>query len=110
MLRTMEEKGIDMLALSEVRWPGHGITELCGSTISYSGLPVHQGFSCRRGAAVVLSMNATSAWKAAGSELAPVSDRLLRIRLRMHSDYILVISVYAPTNEDENVEESESFY
>ena len=34
VLRTMKEEGIDMLALSEVRWPGHGIIKLCGTTHS----------------------------------------------------------------------------
>ena len=59
---------------------------------------------------MVLSVNATSACRAAGSDFVPVTDRLLRIRLRIHSGYVSVISVYAPTNEKENVEESECFY
>ena len=40
---------------------------------------------------MVLSVNATSAWRAAGSEFVPVSDRLLRMRLRMHSGYVSVM-------------------
>ena len=27
VLRTMKEKGVEVLALSELRWPGHGVVQ-----------------------------------------------------------------------------------
>ena len=42
---------------------------------------------------MVLSVNATSAWRAAEFEFVPVPDRLLRIRFRMHNGYVSVIII-----------------
>ena len=110
VLRTMEEKRIEVLALSEVRWPGHGILQLNGTTTMYSGMPEHEVQNCRKGVAVVLSANAPVAWRAAKAEFHPVSERLLRTRLKMHSGFVSVVAVYAPTNEEGNEEEAEKFY
>ena len=38
VLRTMREKKIELLALSEVRWPGHGVSQLDSSVIIHSGM------------------------------------------------------------------------
>ena len=51
---------------------------------------------------------ATAAWRAGSSIFDPVSDRLLRVRLKMHSGYVSLIVVYAPSNEDQS--SSEQFY
>ena len=77
VLRTMEEKQIELLALSEVRWPGHGTVQIKGSLILYSGLPTQQKQIHRKGVAVVLSEKAVMAWRAAGAEFDPISERLL---------------------------------
>ena len=98
------------VALSEVRWPGHGTVEINGNLILYSGLPTQQSSNRRKGVAVVLSEKAVMAWKAAGAEFDPISERLMRIRLKMHRGYVSVIAVYAPTNEEGNEEETEKFY
>ena len=110
VIHTKEEKKIELLALSEVRWPGHGTVEINGNLIFYSGLPTQQSSNCRKGVAVVLSEKAVMAWKAAGAEFDPISERLMRIRLTMHRGYVSVIAVYAPTNEEGNEEETEKFY
>ena len=106
LLRTLMEKKIELAALSEVRWRGQGEVVLHGSTFLYSGPPEHQ--HRRRGVAVVMGTKATEAWKAAGSVFDPVSERLMKVRLKMHSGYVSVIAVYAPTNEDQS--QSEQFY
>ena len=110
VIRTMEEKKIEVLALSEVRWPGHGILQLNGTTTMYSGMPEHQAQNRRKGVAIALSENATAAWRAAKAEFNPISERLLRTRLKMHSGFVSVVAVYAPTNEEGNEEEAERFY
>ena len=55
VLRTMEKKKMELLALSEVRWPGQGVVEINGKLILYSGLPVQQSSNHRKGVAMVLS-------------------------------------------------------
>ena len=106
LLRTIEEKRIECIALSEVRWHGQGEMNSLGFTILYSGLPESQHRT--RGVAIVMGATATAAWKCAGSVFVPVSERILRIRMRMHSGHASLIAVYAPTNEDQV--ESEQFY
>ena len=110
VLRTMSEKNVHLLALSEVRWPGHGVSWIDGKLIVYSGSPVEDPHHRRRGVAVVMSERAASAWKFAGSVFDPSSERLLRLRLKSHSGFLSIIAVYAPTNELANEEESIAFY
>ena len=108
VLRTMREKKIEVLALSEVRWPGHGVSQLDDAVIIYSGMlesePQHQ----RRGVTVVLEERA--AWRMAGPEFTPVSERMLKIQLKSHFDHVSGITVYAPTNEAGNEEETKKLY
>ena len=102
VLRTMREKKIELLALSEVRWPGHGVSQLNDAVIIYSGMLDNELKHRRRGVAVVLEERAASGWRMAGSEFTPVSERLLKIRLKSHFGHVSVIAVYAPTNEAGN--------
>ena len=67
-----------------------------------------QSHSC--GVAVVLGQRASAAWRAAGAVFNPVSDRLLRVRLKLHTGFVSIIAVYAPTNEPTNQGESMEFY
>ena len=110
VLRTMREKKIELLALSEVRWPGHGVSQLDGTVIIHSGMAESEPQHRRRGVAVVLEKRAASAWRLAGSEFTPVSERILRTRLKSHTGHVSVIAVYAPTNEAGNEEETKKFY
>ena len=48
------------------------------------------------------------AWKKEGTHTM-VSERVLKIRMRLRDCYLTVIAVYAPTSVDEEVE-SEKFY
>ena len=45
---------------------------------------------------MVLEKHAASTWRLAGSEFTPVSERLLRIRLKSHTGHVSVIAVYEP--------------
>ena len=110
MLRTMREKKIELLALSDVRWPGHGVSQLDDAVIIYSGMLENELQHRRRGVTVVLEERAASGWRMAGSEFTPVSERLLKIWLKSHFGHVSVIAVYAPTNEAENEEETRKFY
>ena len=73
----MKEKSIDVLALSEVRWPGHGISRMDDSTIMFSGMAPEDRHNRCRGVALVLSKRATTAWQTAHSKFVPVSERIL---------------------------------
>ena len=74
---TMKKKRIELLALSETRWPGYS-------------------------------------WEAAGSVFHPVSDRIIRIRLKCHLSYVTVVVIYAPTNPSSGTTQaaapSDTFY
>ena len=73
-----------------------------GTTIVYSG----NRASHNHGVAILLSPRAKTAWEAAGSEFQPVSERILKIRLKCHLSYMSIISVYAPTNPTDSTSES----
>ena len=110
VLRTMKEKSVEVLALSEVRWPGHGVSQLEDTIIAHSGMSDRNSHQRSRGVAVLLSESAASAWRSAGSVFHPVSERILRIRLKSHIGFMSLIAVYAPTNVPGNEEETETFY
>ena len=101
-LRTMKEKRIDLLALSESRWPGQGVSRIRSTTILHSGSPsahIH-------GVAIALSPQARSSWEAAGSVFIPTSERILSIRLKTHFGFATVVAVYAPTNPTNSTSEA----
>ena len=45
-----------------------------------------------------------------GAEFDPISERLMRIRLKMHSGHVSVFAVYVPANEEGKESETERFY
>ena len=94
MLCTVEEKKIELLALSEVRWPGHGTVQINERMILYSGPSAQEKGSHRRGVAVVLSEKAAGVeFDLLCSETPANAQKLLRIRLKMHSGHMSVIAV-----------------
>ena len=110
VIDTMKTKNMDLLALSESRWPGNGVSNIRGTTILHSGTVS----SHIHGVAMLLSPRAKAAWDAAGSVFQPVSERILKIRLKCHLSYMTVLSIYAPTNPSNPTSEaalpSEAFY
>ena len=73
VLATMEERNIDFLTLSESRWPGSDICNVCSRMIVHSGTPS----SHVHGVAIILSPHAKSSWDAAGSIFHPISERMI---------------------------------
>ena len=43
----MKSKSIDLIALSESRWPGNGISTICGTTVLHSKQCLAQESFCR---------------------------------------------------------------
>ena len=110
VIQTMKSKKIELLALSESRWPEHGITKIRSTTILHSGTSSNH----IHGVAISLSPRAHSSWEAAGSIFQPISERIIKIRLKTHLAYATIIAVYAPinpvsANAEANVQ-SDSFY
>ena len=102
VLDTMKSKNMDLLALAESRWPGSGVSSVCDSTILHSGsLSSHTHV-----VAVILSPRAKAAWDAAGCVFQPVSERILRLRLKCHMSYMTVVAVYAPINPPNSTSEA----
>ena len=93
-IKTMKEKNIELLALSESHWTGCGITRICSTIILHSGSP--SNYVC--GVAIALSPHTCSSWEAAGSVFHPISERIIHIHLKTHLSYTSVITIYAPTN------------
>ena len=54
----------------------------------YSGMLESERQHRRRGVTVVLEERAASAWRMAGSEFTPVSERMLKIRLKSHFGHV----------------------
>ena len=70
VIDTMKSKNIDLLALSESRWPGNGVSTIRCTTILHSGTPS----SHLHGVAILLSPLAKAAWDAAENVFQPVSE------------------------------------
>ena len=86
LVRTMEEKKIELMALSETRWTGQGVERIKDKTFLYSGTEKERNY----GVAIVLSSHARRSWEEAGSVFHPVSECILRTRIKTHFGYICI--------------------
>ena len=93
-----------------MRWPGHGVSQLEDTIIAHSCMSDRNSQQRSRGVAVLSNESAASAWRSAGSVFDPVSERILRIRLKSHIGVMSLIAVDSPTNVPGNEEEFEAFY
>ena len=59
---------------------------------------------------MAFSERTAAAWRATGSVLDPVSERIVKVRLKLHTGYVSLFAVYAPTNELKNEGQTEEFY
>ena len=106
VLRTMKEKRIELLALSESRWTGQGVSKIRAHTIPFIlGLSLSMSM---HGVAFVLSPLARASWEAAGCVFDAVSERIVRIRVKLHLSFATIIAVYAPTNPTTSTSEAMS--
>ena len=92
---------IDILGISELKWPGMGEFNSCDHYIYYCG----QEFLRRNGLAFMVNKRV---WNAVlGCSLK--NDRMISVRLQGKPFNITVIQVYAPTSDAEEAE-VEQFY
>ena len=94
VLRMMQERNIEVLAVSESHWTGQGVTKIGSYTILHSGSPSTQV----HGMVIILSPKVASSWETAGSVFLPVSERIIGIRMKTHLGFATIVAVYAPMN------------
>ena len=95
--KEMDDYGVNVLGLCEVRWKGCGDFESEGFRVIYSG-----GEECQRGVAVVLDrMTANKVM-----DIEQISDRMMMVRIQAEPVNMVIVQVYMPTtdHDDEEVE------
>lgn len=98
----MSRLNIDILGISEARWPGSGKLKTSKGHIYYSGGndPKHQ-----YGTAVLVTNDIDKAV----TDFVPVCDRVMLLRIQTSYRFLNIIQVYAPTSDKSDVE-IEEFY
>ena len=100
VMKEMKRMKIDILGLSEVRWPGVGKVESDGVTFVYSG-----GIRAEKGVGVMMTKRLSCAMKGFWA----ISDRVILMSFKGKPIDMNVIQVYAPTADaDEGI--LEEFY
>jgi exonuclease III len=112
IINQLKKYRIQIAALSETCMYDSGVKLVSDYTMIYSGLPYDKKTRKAHGVAICLDQIATKAWKDSGSEWEPISERIVKIRLRCSPIYITVIAVYSPINPTtkEMANESDKFY
>ena len=112
----LKRYGVYAAGISESKWFGSNIYEVEDHFILHSGRIVPgDGQQVRRGEGVglVLSPEATRAWRFGGEEWEPVSSRIVTAKLRVKGgrspQHLVLVSVYAPTFRASD-EEKEDFF
>ena len=103
-MRTVKEKNIELKALSESRWTGQGVSKIHSYTILHSGTESQH----IHGVAFILSPKTRASWEKAGCVFDAVSERIARIRVKLHFSFATIIAVYAPTNPTSSTSEAMS--
>ena len=85
------------------------MSRLKESVIVHSGMAVSDRQHHSHGVAMIFSERTATAWRTAGSVFDPVSRRIVRVRLKLHTGYVSLFTMYAPTNEPKNEHEAEEF-
>ena len=106
----MREYDLPVLALQETRWLGSGLLTDPASDTKYLFSGGAVGGDHERGVAVALDKKGWAAYVAAGEVFEGVSDRLMRVRLRIASGYLSLIVVYAPTCQRKHKGATGDFY
>ena len=102
----LENKGIALCALSEVRWKGQGEYQYGDYTLVYTG---REDDLSQEGVAIALNPVIAQARKDTGKQVQHTSSRVMSIRFALGGDTYTVISVYAPTFRAESAAKDE-FY
>ncbi|XP_071637558.1 craniofacial development protein 2-like [Temnothorax longispinosus] len=98
----MSRLNIDILGLSEVRWPGFGMQKTSNGVIYYSG---GSDTNHRYGTAILVNNVVAESV----AEFIPLNDRVMMLKLQTSHRALNVIQVYAPTNDKTDAETEESY-
>ena len=101
LCREFDNYRMDIMGISEMRWPGNGKLISDGKTVLYSGYEDRH----IRGMGLMLNKEAAQAligWK-------PVSERIITARFQSTHVKATVIQVYAPTEDTEECDK-DAFY
>ena len=102
MIREMERYNIDVLGLSETKARGNGMKVVDGASYVYSG--VAEG-RAKRGVAIIIAER----WADCLKSWRCVSERCVTVRLNVAGLWMMLIQVYAPT-DDADSQAKDEFY
>ncbi|XP_050514333.1 craniofacial development protein 2-like [Diabrotica virgifera virgifera] len=105
LVQEVKRLKIDIMGISELRWPGAGTCEQNEGTLYYSG-SVEDDVHHRNGVGIFI----TSKFKKYVKNFVPVNDRLAILQLNSKPFNVNVIQIYAPTSEKKYDNDVESFY
>ena len=100
LIGELQRYGIDICCLSEVKWPGQGSVQVAEWEVAFSG-----SSQKRHGVGIAMSPSL----KQCLCHVDSISDRLMIAVFQMGKIKLHVISVYAPTDDKEDIEK-EVFY
>ena len=98
----MEKFGINVLALQEIRWVGHGRIDKKDFSMFFSGPKTRTG-QCGTGFIIDAQIRKSFI------SFEPINERICKIRLRSDFRNISLISAYAPTEESGEMDKA-TFY
>jgi exonuclease III len=99
----MKKAKLDILAITETKKKGQGITNLNGNILLYSGVPMTD--RAKAGVGCIVSERQRSrikGWKF-------ISERIMVLDLKENRNIVNLVIVYGP-NDDERVEVKEEYY
>ncbi|XP_039290728.1 craniofacial development protein 2-like [Nilaparvata lugens] len=102
VVKEMSRLSINILGISDVRWPGSGKCGTNNGVFYYSGIddPNH-----RYGVGVIID----KATNASVQSFTPYSERVMMLQIKTCTGHLNIIQIYAPTADLEEVE-VEEFY
>lgn len=101
-IKEMKRMQIDILGVSEMRWPGTGECNIDGYQVYYAGNDEAHHYN---GVAFILAKNIAKSVKS----VTPISDRVIILQLNSKPFNTNIIQVYAPTSTSSE-EDLEKFY
>lgn len=102
VLQEMQRLNVNIMGLSETRWPNTGELNIKNTKIYYSGNDSSQHWN---GVAIAMEENLSRCV----TGFVPISDRVIMIRMERTGGNMNIIQTYAPT-ADKDEDEVEQFY
>ena len=106
LVKELQRLNVDIAGMQQSKWFGQYVwPAIDGFTLLHSGrnTPQHDDtFIGREGVGILLNARMTAAWKAAGSSWKAVNSRIVTARLLVSTSaqkqqFMMIVSVYAPT-------------